>query len=106
MNKNDLVSGMFTLRDFLKVTGLKNEDIFTVFQKAMDLDEDGVYNHCGGFHSYWLVRVTLNVILTKEQEYALQDACNVEKIGSLTEEHNHRQFIDIREPMFWFSCES
>lgn len=105
MNKSDLVSSMFTLKDFLKVTSLRNEDIFTVSQRAVDLSEDSTYNPCGGFHPYWLVRVTLNVTLTNEQKKTLQDVCNVEKIGSLCEEHNHRQFVEIRIPMFWFSCE-
>lgn len=105
MNKRDLASSMFTLKDFLKATGLKNEDVFTVSQKAMDLSNDGTYTHCGGFHPYWLVKVTLNVTLTNEQKQTLQDVCNVEKIGSLCSSHNHRQFVEIRIPMFWFSCE-
>lgn len=105
MRKIDLVSTMFTLGDFLKVTGLRNEDVFTVSQKAIDLSDDGTYTYCGVFHPYWLVRVTLNVTLTNEQKQTLQDVCNVEKIGSLCEEHNHRQFVEIRIPMFWFSCE-
>lgn len=103
--KKNIFSNMFTLGDFLKVTGLKNEDVFTVSQKAMDLSNDGIYTHCGGFHPYWLVKVTLNVTLTNEQKQTLQTSCNVEKIGSLCEEHNHRQFVEIRIPMFWFSCE-
>ena len=106
MNKNDLVSNMFTLKDFLKVTGLKNDDIFSVVQKAMDLDKDGTYTYCAGFHPYWLVRVTLNVILIEDQKWALQNACNVERISSFNMERNHRQFVEIKVPMFWFSCES
>lgn len=106
MNKNDLVSNMFTLKDFLKVTGLKNDDIFTVVQKAMDLDKDGTYTYCAGFHPYWLVKVTLNVILTEDQKQILRNACNVERISPFNAEHNHRQFVEIRVPMFWFSCES
>jgi hypothetical protein len=63
---------METLKDFLKITKMNKENVYSVKQTAKELHSDGIF--CTGFdiYPYWEIQITVSEPFTDKQKKAIK----------------------------------